>query len=171
MLKKYNIALMPISKKEEIIQFAQHFSAISDEYQLGMHSLPHITLCHFHAEEKNIQAIWQRICQALPKQGIELTLTDFSCITFNGIIFWISLIPNQRSVLNTMHRIVATIVKEPVNAYYTPHMTLANTRDAQYGKKITEITKFYTALSDQFILSIGACDSIGQLTKLFFKAV
>jgi hypothetical protein len=51
MVNKYNIALLPISKSINVIKCAQFLSKISDQYQLGRNSLPHVTLCQFNVDD------------------------------------------------------------------------------------------------------------------------
>lgn len=170
MPKKYIIALIPTSKGEDVVSFTQNFSRISDQYQLGNESLPHVTLCQFHAEEKDIDRIWNNVCKDLSEHTIELEFKDFSCITFNNTIFWVSLMPNQRSTLNEMHQAVADSIKAPINKSYDPHMTLINTKNPEYKKMANDLSKSYTPIKDTFILSIGECDAIGQYTKLLHKS-
>ena len=57
MKKKYNIALVPKSCGEEVVKISQQLSGIADKYQLGDKSLPHVTLCQFEAEEKEIDTV------------------------------------------------------------------------------------------------------------------
>lgn len=170
MLKKYNIALVPKSKTEEIVNVSEKFLEIADQYKLGDESLPHVTLCQFQADEKKINKIWDQVCEALSEHMLELEFKDFSCITFNNIIFWVSLMPDQRSALDRMHRLVANIVNVPVNKHYDPHMTLISTKDAQYKEKAHEILKSYSTISDKFVISLGECDSVGQFTKLLYQS-
>jgi len=46
MKKKYNLALIPISKSDEVMALAKKFSTIADRYLPGDSSFPHITLYH-----------------------------------------------------------------------------------------------------------------------------
>lgn len=165
MLKKYNIALVPTTENDSVIKCAQYFSKISDRYQLGENSHPHVTLCQFHADEKEIDELWTQVCELIPEQQIYLEFKEFSCITFDNNIFWVSLMPDQRDILNEMHQIVANAIKSPINKSYDPHMTLINTKDSEYIKMAIALEKTYSPISDNFVLAIGECDSIGQLTK------
>lgn len=168
MARKYNIALIPKSKSDDVVKCAQNFLKISDQYQLGNNSLPHVTLCQFQAEEKEIDDIWRRVCDSLPEHSIELEFKDFSCIPFKNT-FWVSIMPNQRLALDKMHQIVASTVNAPINKSYDPHMTLISTKDAEYQKKAEDVAKSYAPISDAFVLSIGECDAVGQFTKLLHK--
>lgn len=165
MLKKYNVALIPTSKRQDIIKLAQIFSDISGLYQLAEASLPHVTLCQFRAEENEIDSIWQKVCKMLPESSIDLEFKDFSCIALKNN-FWVSLMPNQRTVLLEMHKIVTSAIKQPINELYDPHMTLINTIDGEYKKKVRQIKKSYTPIYDTFILSVGESDEVGQFIKL-----
>jgi hypothetical protein len=155
MTRKYNIALIPKSNNDAIVKCAQKFSTTSDQYQLGSHALPHVTLCQFEADENEID--------------ISLEFKNFSYITFNNTIFWISLIPDQRSVLDKMHQTVSNAINLTINKFYDPHMTLISTTDTEYKKKAGDVTKSYDSITDIFILSMGECDAIGQFTKLIYR--
>jgi len=52
-MQKYNIALTPVSESKSMIECAQNFSAIADQYLLGEKSLSHVTLYHFMADEND----------------------------------------------------------------------------------------------------------------------
>lgn len=169
MLRKYNIALLPTSKNQEIVNCSSFFSSISDQYQLGENSLPHVTLCQFQANESTVRDLWDRVCDALTGHIISLELKDFSCISFDHKIFWISLMPDQRTLLNDMHSVVAEIVNSPAKKSYDPHLTLINTKDNEYEKMADKLIKKYSPISDDFVLSIGECDEIGQFTKLLYQ--
>ncbi len=169
MLRKYNIALVPTSKNEEIIHCAEYFLKISDQYQLGKNSLPHVTLCHFQVNENEIAHLWERACEALDKHVLELNFMDFSCITFDNKIHWVSLMPDQRSLLDTMHQTVSKIVNKPANQNYDPHMTLMSTQDTNYKLMADELIKSYATISDHFVLALGERDEVGQLTKILYQ--
>lgn len=166
MLRKYNIALVPTSKNQEMVDCSNFFSSISDQYQLGENSLPHVTLCQFQANENTIQHLWDKACEALTEHTVLLEFKDFSCLTFDDKIFWVSLMPNQRNLLNEMHIVVAKIVNSPSKKSYDPHLTLINTRDSDYKKMADKLIKIYSPISDDFALAMGECDEIGQFTKL-----
>lgn len=170
MLKKYNIALIPTTVKENFIKNSQYFYKISDQYQLGEKSLPHVTLYQFHAKEQDIEQVWMKICGALLEHSIRLEFKEFSYITFNNTIFWISLLPDQRDALNKMHQLVAKTVNVPINKSYDPHLTLVNTKNKKYKEIANELEKSYLPTSDDFVLALGECDDIGQFTKIIYKS-
>ncbi len=60
MLKKYNIALIPIKNSRQFVNYAIALSRniLSATYLLGEKSLPHVSLCHFETDENNIETIW-----------------------------------------------------------------------------------------------------------------
>ncbi len=169
MLKKYNIAFVPTSIQHTIIKYAQYFSEIADEYCLSDRALPHVTLCQFHAEEDELVNLWHLICKAIHKYSIYLEFKDISCITRDHIIHWVSLLPDQRLLLSKMHQVIAPIVDVPVKDVYEPHMTLINTKNSGYQKKVNEFIKFYSPIADQFVLAIGDCDAVGQFTQIIYK--
>jgi 2'-5' RNA ligase len=165
-LRKYNIALLPVTKSKVIIRCAQFLSKISYQYQLGEKSLPHVTLYQFKAKEDELDGIWANTCKALQTHSIHLTFKDVSAVTFDNKIFWISLLPNQRDFLHEMHQTVANTVNLAINKSYDPHMTLINTKNNSYAIMTDKFVESYSPIEDDFILSIGGCDAIGQFTTL-----
>lgn len=166
MTKKYNLALIPMSKGDEVVAFAKKFSRIADMYLLGERSLPHVTLYQFQAEEKNIDIIWEKVCDGCQQKSINLEFNKFSCITFDNNIFWVSLLPDNCEVLHRMHDIIADILSLPSKKTFDPHMTLINTKDREYEKEVAKLSSFYEPIKDKFILSLGVSDDIGQLTEV-----
>lgn len=165
MLKKYNIALIPKSASKRITDFASNLSNISDQYLLGEHSLPHVTLYQFTAKEENIDVICQKIASSSIPRAINLKFNDFSCITFNQKIFWASLLPDRINDLHNMHKMIAEIIGHPIKSNYDPHMTLMSTQDKEYESLVDELKPNYAPINDEFILSIGESDDIGQISK------
>ncbi len=166
---KYNIALLPQAKNQETIQLANQFASIADTYILGPMSLPHLTLSHFFAEEHELQRIWDETCHAISIQPMQLSFPKFSYKTFNNNIYWISLLPNQFAELKTLHLRIAEIVKHPVShAYdaYDPHMTLINTKNNSAEELIRQVEKNYQAITDEFVLSLGKTDEVGQFIEI-----
>lgn len=166
MSKKYNLALIPIFKNDEVVTLSKKFSDIADKYLLGEKSLPHVTLYQFQAEENEINPIWEQVCGVWEKKPIDLAFNQFSCITFGSDIFWISLLPDNCEILNTMHGLIADILKLPIKKSFYPHMTLINTKDKEYEKKVAKLSGSYKPIADSFILSLGTADDIGQLTEV-----
>lgn len=169
MKNKYNIALIPLNKTDEITKFAERFNHISDMYSLGKNSLPHVTLLQFYAEDDEIKNIWNKISNSLENM-IDLTLDSFSCISFDNLIFWASLIPNNRKKLLEMHKLVTEILDQSFNSKFDPHMTLINTKVRGYEKLVEFEAKSYKPISDSFLLSVGHSDSIGQYLKTIYKS-
>lgn len=165
------VAFVPVTQGKTIIQYAHQFSDLADHYQLNANSLPHVTLAHFMADKKDLSQIWQKLCLALTPQHITLCLKKFSCITRGGYN-WVALLPGEDATLKKMHTIVARIiapVQKPLTAY-EPHLTLINTTDKDYIEKIQPLLNSYTQIKDEFILALGACDAIGQLTDILYLA-
>jgi 2'-5' RNA ligase len=172
MKSRYNIALIPVTQGEQVVELSQKFKDIADQYLLGDSSLPHVTIHQFLAEEHEVEDIWIKTCDALNQKTIDLTFKEFSCITFNNAIFWVSLLPDHCDKLAEMNRIVADAIKNPASkskSDYDPHMTLINTKNSEYKQIAEKVEKSYTPISDRFILSLGKSDDIGQYTKLLYK--
>ena len=166
MTKKYNLALTPLSKSNEAITIARKLSNIADEYLLGENSLPHVTLYQFQAQEKEIKQIWWEVCDSLEEKQIDLMFNNFSCITFDNKVFWVSLLPNNRDFLHKLHGLIANVLRLPIKKTFDPHMTLISTTEKEYEKKVALVSDFYKPITDTFILSLGISDDIGQLKQI-----
>lgn len=168
MIKKYNIAYIPVSHIATIINLARHFSPIADRYLLGEHSLPHVTLYQFTMDDSEIENVWEKITFAFNETHIKLTFDEFSCITFDHETYWASLLPNNYDVLIKMHHLVANILKMPINNAYDPHMTLMNTKNKKYESEVEKLKAKYVPVTDIFTLALGECDAAGQLIKILY---
>jgi len=169
MIKKYNLALLPSVKTDEVIKFARNFTAISETYLLGPKSLPHVTLCHFFAEETEIDDIWVQACKTLPLKKLALEFTQFKCVTFDDRLYWISLLPAKTDLLHKMHAIAIECLAVQPKRSFDPHMTLTNTRDPECQKEVDKYSTFYSVISDIFYLSLGRCDNVGQYTEVIYR--
>lgn len=164
MNQRYNLALLPLTKTDELIRLASTFAESADTYLLGSNSLPHITLCHFMAPVMEIERIWQE-AESCHANKLELDLFEVSYLTKDGKN-WISLLPEQREMLTKLHYLIANVIKLPLNrsyADYDPHLTLLNTKN----KVTPEISGL--PISDTFILSLGTCDNFGQFTSIIYS--
>ena len=170
MKKKYNLALTPVLKSKKFIEVAQKFSDVSDKYLLEENSFPHVTLYQFEAEEKEIDGIWQEVIDVWKQKPIDLELGEFSYITFDNDIYWISLLPRNSEVLHTMHALIAEILRLPTKKSYDPHLTLVNTKNNHYQSEIERIAKAFTPIADTFKLSLGRSDEIGQVIEIIFQS-
>lgn len=162
---KYNMALIP-SNFTQFIELSKLFSNIADSYLLGTNSLPHVTLVQFYAEEKELNTIWKNTCEAIDKKSISLQFNEFSYITFDKKTYWLSLLPNHIDELNVLHRCAANIIKHSSTKHYDPHLTLINTGNSEYQNEVDKFLLTYKPLSDNFMLSLGKCDDIGQYTEI-----
>ncbi|MCD6040283.1 MAG: hypothetical protein K0S27_1683 [Gammaproteobacteria bacterium] len=172
MKRRYNIALVPLFNGNQVTALSGQFNPIADQYSLGSHSLPHVTICQFLASADELPEIWSQVCDSLNQKTIDLVFKEFSCITFNNITFWVSLLPNNCDKLMEMNCIVADIIKNPVSksyAEYDPHMTLISTKNKEYRQIARDVEKSYKPLSDTFVLSLGESDEIGQYTKMIYQ--
>lgn len=169
MLKKYNLALMPISKSNEVVSFAKKFSDLADQYLLGESSLPHVTIYQFEVEEKEIDGIWSRVSEIWKESPIDLEFKKFSCITFDNSTYWVSLLPNNCEKLYEMHALIADIINLPIKKTFDPHLTLISTKNKEYEKEVERLSSSYMPISDKFVLSLGMADEIGQLIEVAHK--
>ncbi len=169
MKRKYNLALVPQTKADEIVRLAQKFSGLSDRYLLGENSYPHVTLYQFESEENAVDATWFRISAAWEEKPITLEFHKFSCITFDDIIYWISLLPNQGDVLHKMHHSIAEMIGLPIKESFNPHMTLINSKNKDYEKGVLRLAPSYRPIADTFILCQGRADEVGQVTEVLYR--
>ncbi len=174
MLTRYNIALIPTDANDQLLAYGNTFSDKAHTYKLGPRSIPHITLCHFQAEEQQIPVIFERLTQ-LKLPAIQLTFDTLRSKTYPNSPWgadgmrWISLMPDKFDKLKEMHYAVASLVK-PTNAafdQYDPHLTLVNTLDSS-SDKINESPRVNTRIQDQFIIALGRSDDVGQLTETLY---
>lgn len=169
-MKKYNLALTPISKSKVIIALAKKISVIADQYILGKHSHPHVTLYQFQAEEEKIEMLWKKVCSIWQQKTILLTFHNISYTTSDHEIFWTALLPDHEDELYKMHEVIATILQLPIKKTFSPHMTLVNSKSKEYTNAVDSLlTDSYTPITDQFVLSLGISDQIGQLTKIIYS--
>jgi len=168
MIKKYNIAFIPISYSNTIINLAKNFAHIADKYLLGEHSLPHVTLYQFTWDGNEISNIWEKITSVFNETHIELTFDEFSCITFDHETYWASLMPNNRDILINLHHLIANILKMPIINTYDPHMTLMSTKNKEYENDVEKLKAQYVPVTDVFVMSLGECDDIGQFKNFLF---
>lgn len=128
-MKKYNIALLPSAKSEDFIKLSKQLAFLEAQYQLGDDSLPHVTLLQFYADESQVDEIWENAMHHLNEHSIDLEFKCFSFITFNNHTFYISLIPNNISILYKMHSQLCLLFTPTINKPYDPHLTLISTID------------------------------------------
>lgn len=168
MKQKYNLALIPMNINSDIIKISQPHSNVADKYLLGNHSLSHITLYQFKME--TIDSLWRRVCELWKEKPITLEFNQFSCVTFDNKIYCISLMPNNRDMLLNMHVKIAGIIGFPSKENFDPHMSLFTTQNKNYKNRMDELSRNYIPLKDNFILSLGKSDEVGQLTEIIYKA-
>jgi 2'-5' RNA ligase len=167
MKKRYNLALLPISKSNELIDLSHTFSSISAGYQLGVNSLPHVTLHHFEAEQNQINSIWNSSSKVL-ETGIEIRFSQLDYGVYKDM-HWISLLPENTNILHKLHALTAQIIQSPINPNYQPHLTLINTKVNNYQTEINRISQSFQSISDKFLLTLGESDKIGQFTKILHQ--
>lgn len=177
MTDKYNLALIPSQDKiEAFAAYAQNtFPIKPDLYLLGTYSIPHVTLCHFVADAKNIHEIVS-IVRTMNIPLMELTFAKQRSKTYPadsiwGQWSWVSLLPDKIAELKNLHLQIAKIVK-PTNAAfadYDPHLTLFNSKDHTACNRINLATDASPVLSDSFHIALGRLDDIGQIKEVLTR--
>lgn len=168
-MKKYNIALLPVDKSAAFVEVSQQFSMMDPIYHLGEKSLPHVTLCQFYRDESEIEATWEEVCAALNHHALELEFKNFSLITFDNTMFWISLMPGVAPELHKLQAEVASILNASSKRPYDPHLTLMGTLDSAYEGKAAPLIEGYQPIADKFILALGECDELGQFVRIIYQ--
>jgi 2'-5' RNA ligase len=169
MEQKYNLALIPLFKNNQVRLLAQKFSTYADKYILGEKSLPHVTLYQFRIAEDTTNHLWNRICKKWEEPPITLEFNTFSFTKNDKDIFWIALLPNQRNILDKMHTQIANILQLPVKTAFDPHMTLINSKNIESETAIPAVADSYKPIKDNFVLSLGKSDEVGQLTEIIYR--
>ena len=169
-MKKYCIALLPSTTSDDFIDFSQKLPLTSIKYQLGPNSYPHVTLKQFYANESQIEETWNDVCGLFDSHQLHIEFKIFSCITFDEINFWVSLLPDERLELIEMNSKISKLIASPSSRAYDPHLTLISTLDLDYQTKMDPSRKTYKPISDDFILALGECDELGQFTKIVFQS-
>ena len=170
-MKKYCIALLPLTTSDDFIDFSQKLPLTSIKYQLGPSSYPHVTLKQFYAEESEIEKTWEDVCGLLDTHQLHIGFKIFSCITFDGINFWVSLLPDERLELIEMNSKISKLIASPSSRVYDPHLTIISTLDVDFQTKTDPSCKTFKPISDDFILSLGECDELGQFTQIVFQNI
>jgi len=163
-MQKYNIALLPNTKSKELIELAQQFSKSADIYLLGENSLPHVTLYQFWKKEAVIEQIWLKVNSVWKFSACMLNFSNVSYFSRDNKIFYISLLPDEISILQKMHALIAQTLHLPVKVNFDPHITLFNTNEASLNLDILKSQSFH--IKDHFTLRLGSCDEVGQFTKI-----
>ena len=176
MLKKYNFAFIPMANTSQFVQYAhklsEHISPAT--YFLGQHSIPHISLCHFEADENDIECIWQAVT-LLNIAPIKLSFNLQRSKQYPGHpkwgrVCWVSLMPDKIDELKKIHlSIVNNIITKPFNASYDdydPHLTLFNSYDKNACLTLNENPIINASLNDTFCVALGNIDDNGQLINI-----
>lgn len=168
MKQKYNLALLPASQAvaQGFIDFAALHTALADGYLLGNNSLPHVTIHQFLAHDVVVPDLIDLIEASNLTKTLELQLSEFSCLSFDGHSYWTSLLPNQRDTLTTLHQEYAQLLHLPIKPNYDPHLTLFRTLDPNYQDRVNQTKKLYTPLNDTFKLTLGKSDPLGQFIEI-----
>ncbi|WP_058534666.1 hypothetical protein [Legionella saoudiensis] len=166
-MNRYCVALLPVRNTEAFISLSQQIP-LEKDYQLGLNSLPHVTISQFLLTENKLAKLWETVIE-MDVLSLNLTFKAFSCITFDKINFWISLLPTKTEELNKLHTKLNPIVNVQSFRPYDPHLTLLSTKDPNYIGKAHSILKKDILLSDDFVIAIGNCDKLGQFTNTIYK--
>jgi hypothetical protein len=166
-MKKYNIALIPKCRVDAFVSLVEKERFYTHGYCIGKDSIPHITICQFFFDAAFIKNIWHNICSWMNGSIVNLSFSQYSHLTFDGNIYWISLIPDDVGILLGFFQVVSEYVVSIREDQYDPHLTLFN-----YSKKNSNFIQKTLGkkifIEDQFELVMGSCDEFGQLKKVLF---
>lgn len=162
-MPKFNIAYVPKFKTKCFIKLTEDFNLSAHSYCLGKHSLPHVTICQFFAEERQVREVWRTICSVIDDGEISLCFKKLSHLSFDETIFWLSLLPEYNKKLIDTFNVVSGIVESIRTDEYDPHLTLCN-----YHKDSMEPYFFEQEMQDNFELALGESDDAGQLVRIIY---
>ncbi len=166
-MKKYNIAFVPKEKAQEFITLCTVHTTKPHNYYLNEKSIPHLTICQFYLEEDNVDLLYDNIRSELITTEITLSFNKYSHLTFDENTYWLSVLPEEFEELNSIYICVSKIIKPLRSDAYDPHLTLFNylVEDNEKNKDFHELDRCMN-IQDEFMLVIGECDKVGQLTKI-----
>jgi 2'-5' RNA ligase len=169
MKNRYNLALVPLNKHDDLRAFAKNFYAIALNYRMGETSIPHITLCQFIADENDLGAIWADASRIQESKVLRIRLNEVRCLASPGFNA-VSLMPDNEEALTTLHYAIANLVEERRSkcfAEYDPHLTVINTEKPEFENYVSGIA--YETIEDDFNLVLGLSDDLGQLKSIIYK--
>lgn len=169
MMKRYNIALLPLTQQRTIIELSHQLAPIAAQYQLGDSSLPHLTLYQFEYSDTELATLWDSILIKNRNMVFPIYLDKLSCLTI-GNHNWVSLLPHARDELDSLHVMIANILNLPVKSSFDPHVTLINSIVNDFEDRAHQLLPHTITIQDDFKLALGECDPIGQFTRLLFTA-
>jgi len=177
--RKYNIAFIPTINIKKFVCYSREISKKIHPatYLLSEQSLPHVSLCHFEAEENSIESIWQQVV-ALNISPIGLIFDSQRSKSYPGhpkwgSVCWISLMSDKLDELKKIHLSIANhIIADPLNASfeaYDPHLTLLNSYDERESSVLNENSKLSNPIQDEFCIALGNIDDNGQLLNILYS--
>lgn len=169
-MKKYCIALLPEENSDNFIALTESFAEVKKDYALGPNSFPHVTIAQFYTEENSLDELWNEIERNIDSIVLNLTFNTFSCITFDNMNFWISLLPTETEMLHELNSALNKILNTKLTRPYDPHLTLLSTKDSSYKEKSREHLNKSISITDNFTVALGNCDDLGQFTKILYKS-
>lgn len=169
--KRYNIALVSVQHPEAYIKLARkYFKQDSEGYLLGPHSLPHITLCQFLADESVLFTLIPELEKADKSPPIHLTGLRFSN-KHNSSLWGASISVRRSPELISLVEFVVNLLQKyklvPLNSVgdlYTPHLTLARVNCINIKDFPKDIF-----IGDLFTLALGESDELGQFIKILHQ--
>ena len=177
-MPKYNIALLcnDIKHSEALCEFSQSLASISpSQYILGVNSYPHLSVCHFYAEESELEDIWKQA-----KAFIEFSVTlikPFWCIAESDSNYAYTVIetskPKELELLQ--EKLVKMIGEENItNGYadkFFPHFTVCynDTNDKNNVLSTINADAWIWQQKIPFKLVLGEFGTHGRLEKIIFQ--
>jgi hypothetical protein len=168
MKNRYNLALVPLTKSDELRIFAKNFYPIALNYRMGDTSIPHITLCQFMAAENELAAIWAAARKIYGDKPMHIKLKEVCCLSVPGFNA-VSLMPDNEDALTTLHYSIAKLVEVRMSKCfdeYDPHLTVINTDKTNFETYVKGFA--YETIEDDFKLVLGLSDDVGQLKYEIF---
>ena len=176
----FNIALWPDDESllQECIRLAQlNCSEIADQYLIGDHACPHVTLCQINAETDELENIWAAIQSVHPKQ-LSLSFNQFYIKPGQNELegyYWVGvgvrraaeIINLQKTIYDQLLSLNLESRNKPLG--YTPHLTWARCKgDSPQPIKYFPSNEFWSK-SYTFSLSLGRSDKHGVYHERLFS--
>ena len=176
----YNLALLCIeqSHKDIFCNISQNLAKIaSSTYVLGVNSLPHVSVCHFQAEEGQLQSIWENAKDIV----IDFILKPNICYWFannknDGTRQYTGIGVEKSDKLLEFQLQIANIIKpaksrNEVGTRYFPHFTLGYNDLSQLPNilSVMQSDNRIWKLEIPVSLALGSSGLDGQFEKIIFS--
>lgn len=175
-LTYYNLALVPESDSfsRVLVELARvNLTEQASGYMLGEQAIPHVTICQFQAQDKQVDALWNSL-----SAEDSSALQAFMPLVFSHIYikpgknqhldkYWVGLAVQWHTAIFTLQNwatcqlAAANIESLTLSHNYFPHLTLARCKpDVPITLHTLPAPDFFAA-QQTFVPTIGLSDAMG----------